>query len=172
MYKYIHTCIYIHINVSTHIHTYTYIHTHIQNVHMNCTQARLERWSGSERARSRCRPMKLCTSLLFDVIKPHFTPPKQGLYCTRTLLYPRPAALISLHPPSPLPNIPQNSSKIAQFHNDPLRSCRKIGGRTVVHQSRSKRVRRNPSPRMIKVTVHEETRGQWKKRPNPWTDHT
>ena len=25
----------------------------------------------------------------------------------------------------------------------------------------------HPSPKMIKLTVHEETRGQWKKRPNP-----
>jgi len=31
-----------------------------------------------------------------------------------------------------------------------------------VHQSRSKRGRRHPSPRMIKVTVHKETRGQLK----------
>jgi len=50
MYKYIHTCIYIHINMSVHIHTYTNIHTHIQNVHMNCTQKRLERRRGSEHA--------------------------------------------------------------------------------------------------------------------------
>jgi len=35
-----------------------------------------------------------------------------------------------------------------------------------------KRARRNPSPRMIKVTVLEETRGQWKKWPNPATPHT
>jgi len=31
-----------------------------------------------------------------------------------------------------------------------------------VRQSHSKRARRNPSPRIIKVTVHEETKGQWK----------
>ena len=75
MYKYIHTCIYIHIYMSAHIHTYTYMHTHIQNVHMKRTQARLERRRGSERARSRCRPRKLCTSLSFDAINPHFAPP-------------------------------------------------------------------------------------------------
>jgi|AntRauMFilla1563_2_1112583.scaffolds.fasta_scaffold16488_1 hypothetical protein len=55
---------------------------------------------------------------------------------------------------------------------NPLRSCRKIGGKAAVQQSCSKRTRRNPSPKMIKVTVHEETRGQWKKRPNPATAHT
>ena len=77
MYKYLHTCTYIHIYMSAHIHTYTYIHTHIQNVHMKRTQARLERRHSSERARSRCRPRKLCTSLSFDAIKPHFAPPNK-----------------------------------------------------------------------------------------------
>jgi len=48
-----------------------------------------------------------------------------------------------------------------------LRSCRKIGGKAAVQQSCSKRARRNPSPKMIKLTVHEETRRQLKKRPNP-----
>ena len=41
---------------------------------MKRTQARLERRRGSERARSRCRPRKLCTSLSFDAINPHFAP--------------------------------------------------------------------------------------------------
>ena len=49
------------------------------------TQARLERRRGSERARSRCRPRKLCISLSFDAIKPHFAPPMQGLHCTHVL---------------------------------------------------------------------------------------
>jgi len=169
MYKYIHTCIYIHIYMSAHIHTYTCMHTHIQNVHMKRTQARLERRRSSECARSRCRPRKLCTSLLFDAIKPYFAPPMQGLHWW---LYLRPAALVHLHPPSPLPNIPQNSSILAQLHNGPLRSCRQIGGKAAVQQSCNKRARRNPSPKMIKVTVHEETRGQWKKRQNPATAHT
>ena len=42
-----------------------------------------------------------------------------------------------------------------QLHNGPLRSCRKIGGNAAVQKSHSKRARRNPSPKMIKVTVHE-----------------
>ena len=48
---------------------------------------------------------------------------------------------------------------------------RTSNARTSVQQSRSKRARRNLSPRMIKLTVHEEMRGQWKKRPNPATAH-
>jgi len=88
----------------------------------------------------------------------------------RTSLYPRPAALIPLHPPSPLLNITQNSSKLAQLHNGPLRSCRKIGGKTAVQQSCSKRARRNPSPKcsswlfMKKQEVNEKTT-------KPWTAH-
>jgi len=35
-------------------------------------------------------------------------------------------------------------------------------GKTAVQPSCSKRARRNPSPKMIKLTVHEEARGQWK----------
>ena len=111
--------------MSAHIHTYTFMHTHIQNVHMKRTQARLERPRGSERARSRCRPRKLCTSLFFDAIKPHYA---------RTSLYPLPQTPIPLNPPSPLPNIPQNNSKLAQLHNGPMRSCRKIGGKTAVQK--------------------------------------
>ena len=91
MYKYIHTCMYIHIYTSAHIHTYTYMHTHIQNVHMKRTQARLERRRGSERARSRCRPRTLCTSLSFDAINPHFAPPMQGLHCTHVLQHSYPS---------------------------------------------------------------------------------
>ena len=38
------------------------------------------------------------------------------------------------------------------------RSCRKIGGKAAVQQSRSRRARRTQSPRMPKVTVHGETK--------------
>ena len=64
MYKYMHTCIY-HVRIHTHIHIYT--HTHTKCIYKH-TQARLERRRGSERARSRCRSMKLCNSLSFDAI--------------------------------------------------------------------------------------------------------
>ena len=83
--------------MSTHIHTYTYVHTHIKCTY-ECTPARLERRRGSERARSRCRERKLCTSLLFDAIKPHFAPPMQGLHCTHFLKHQYPSTPHPLFP--------------------------------------------------------------------------
>jgi len=99
MYKYIHTCIcvYIHTCMCVHIymfayiHTYTYIYTHTKYTYKH-TQARLERQRGRERARSCCRPRKLCTSLLFDAIKPHFAPPMQKLHCTHVLKHQYPSS--------------------------------------------------------------------------------
>jgi len=98
MYKYIHTCIYIHIYMSAHIHTYTYTHTHIQNVLMN---ARMHAWNdgaAAKRARSRCRRRKLCMSLSFDAIKPHFASPMQGLHCTHFLKHQYPSISHPLFP--------------------------------------------------------------------------
>jgi len=201
MHKHTHTHVYtrIDVQIQTHMHIYTYTHvrthTHIHtytHTHTKCTyehaQARLERRRGSERARSSCRRRKPCTSLLLNAIKPHFAPPIQGLHCTHFLKHQYPST-----PPSPLPNIPQNSSRTAgkrsftvlhwsdeqsaylwrnstQFHNDPLRSCRKIGGKTAVQQIRSTRARRNPSQRMTKVTVHEKQRVN-EEQPNPAVAH-
>jgi len=104
MHTHTHTHVYKRINVQihTHMHIYTYIHvrthTHIHtytHTHTKCTyertQARLERRRGSERAKSRCRPMKLCTSLSFDAIKPHFAPPMQGLHSTHVLQHQYPS---------------------------------------------------------------------------------
>jgi len=82
----IHT--YIHVCTRTHIHIYT--HTHTKCIYGR-TQAHLERRRGSERARSRCRCKKLCTSFLFDAIKPHFAPPMQGLHCTHFLRHQYPS---------------------------------------------------------------------------------
>jgi len=97
MTKYIHTCIYIHIYMSTHIHTYTYVHTHLKCTYER-TPARLERRRGSERARSRCRERKLCTSLSFDAIKPHFAPPMQGFHRTHFLKHQYPSTPHPLFP--------------------------------------------------------------------------
>jgi len=156
-----HIYTYIHVRTRTHIHIYAHKHT-------NCTYETHASTPGTialqvtceeplqtkERAKSRCRPKKTqsnhilhlqCKDLIVTTSCSTNTPPS----------------------PSPLPNVPQNSSKLAQLHNGPFRSCRKIGGKAAVHQSCSKQARRNPSPKMIKVTVHEETRGQWNKRPNP-----
>ena len=109
---------------------------------MKRTQARLERRRGSEGARSCCRPRKL---LHFSFVRRNQTTFRTSN--TKTSLYPRPVALIPLHPPSPLPNIPQNSSKFAHLHNDPLRSCRKIGGKAAVQQSCSKRSTQESKPK-------------------------
>ena len=59
-----------------------------------------------------------------------------------------------------------------QLHNGPLRSCRKIGGKEAAawQQRRSTRARRNPSPRMIKVTVHEKRRVN-QEQPTPAAAH-
>jgi len=99
-----HIYIYTHVRTRTHIHICR--HTHKKFTYEQ-TQARLERRRGSERARSCCRERELCTSLSFDAIKPHFASN------ARTSLYPLPETPIPLHPPSPLSNIPQNSSRTA-----------------------------------------------------------
>ena len=105
MHTHTHTHVYkrIDVQIHTHMHIYTYIHvrthTHIHiytHTHTKCTyertQARLKRRRGSERARSRCRERKLCTSLSFDAIKPNFAPPMQGFHCTHFLKHQYPSA--------------------------------------------------------------------------------
>jgi len=117
MYKYIHICIYIHTYMSAHIHTYTYIHTHIQNMHMN---ARLERQHGSERARSRCRRRKLCTSLSFDAIKPNIAPPMQGLHCTHLQKHQYPSTPYPFFPTYPRTVHGPRASAVLLFDTDQM----------------------------------------------------
>ena len=107
MYKYIHACIYIHIYMSTHIHTYTYIHTHIQNVHMN---ARKYTWNDGATANARGAVADAGSFARLFVRRNQTTFRTSN---ARTSLYPLPETPIPLHrdPPSPLPNIPQNSSR-------------------------------------------------------------
>jgi len=150
IYIYIHTCIHIHIYMSAHIHTYTYIHTHTKCTYAR-PQARLERRRSSDRARSWCRRRKPCTSVSFDAIKPHLAPPMLELHCTHFQRHQYPST------PHPLfPTYPRTVRK-----NGPLYSCRKIRGKAAVQQSPSRWARRTSSPRMTKVTVHGETKGQW-----------
>jgi len=114
MHTYTHTLVYkrIDVQIHTHMHIYTFIHvrthTHIHiytHTHTKCTyertHARLERRRGSERARSHYRRRKLCTSLSFDAIKPHFEPPMQGLHCTYFLKHQYPSTPHSLFPTYP-----------------------------------------------------------------------
>jgi len=93
-----HIYTYIHVRTHTHIHIYT--HTHTKCTYER-TQARLERQRGSERARSCCRRRELCTSLLFDAIKPHFALPMQGLHCTHFLKHQHPSTPHPLFPTCP-----------------------------------------------------------------------
>ena len=101
----------------------------------------------------------------------------------RTSLYPIPETPIPLNPPSPLPSKPQNSSRTrgqaqlycpntdfdsecttlamrrsVQLHNGPLRSCRKIRGKTAVQQSPSRRACRRPSPKMHNMADRKKRR--------------
>jgi len=100
----IHTCIYIHMYMSAHIHTYTYIYTHIQNVHMH---AHKRAWNDGAAATAQgadadagsfARLFRSAQSITFSTSN------------ARTSLYPLPETPILLNPPSPLSNIPQNSS--------------------------------------------------------------
>jgi len=110
IHTHMHIYTYIHVRTHTHIHIYT--HTHTKCTHER-TQARLEWRRGSERARSRCRERKLCTSLLFDAIKPHFAPPMQGVHCTHFLKHQYPS---TPHPSSQ--NTPEQFAdcRQAQFY--------------------------------------------------------
>jgi len=114
-----HIYTYIHVRIRTHIHIYT--HTHTKCTYER-TQARLERWRGSERARSRCRERKLCTvtSLLFDAIKPHFVPPMQGIYCTHFLKHQYPSTLLPLFPTYPRTVRGLRASAALVFYTDQM----------------------------------------------------
>ena len=163
--------------MSAHIHTYTYIHTHTKCTHER-TQARLERRRSSERARSCCRCRKLCKSCSFDAMKPHFAPPMQRLHCTHFLKQQYPSTPHPLFPTYPRTICGLRASAVLPFYTDQMNRVHSseeaprsftmapcvvvetLEGKQRCNKSRrSKRPRKNPSPRMIKVTVHEETKG-------------
>ena len=140
----IHTHMHIHTNI--HVRTHTHIHIHIYaHTHTKCTYETHASTPGTTVRQRTCKdPLQTKEALNFFFVR--CNQPKFRISNARTSLYPRPAAVIPLHPPSSLPNTPQNRSKLAQLHNGPLRSCRKIGGKTAVQKSCSKRAHRNPSP--------------------------
>jgi len=120
----IHTCI--HVRTHTHIHIYAHTHT-------KCTYETHASTPGTTAWQRTCKePLQTKEALHFSFVRRN--QPTFRTFNARTSLYPRPAALIPLHL-SPLHNMPQNSSKLAHLHNGPLRSCRKIGGKTAVQQS-------------------------------------
>ena len=100
-----HIYTYIHVHTHTHIHTYTYIHTHIQHVHMH---AHKHAWNDGVAATAQGADT--------DTGSPaHLFRSTQSITFStsnaRTSLYPLPETPIPLNPPSPLPNMPKNSSQ-------------------------------------------------------------
>jgi len=110
-----HIFTYIHVRTHTHVHMYT--HTHTQCTHER-THARLERRRGSECAMSRCRERKLCTSLSFDAIKPHFAPPMQGLHGTHFLKHQYPSTPHPIFPTYPRTVRRLRASAVSLFYTD------------------------------------------------------
>jgi len=154
MHTHTHTHVYkrIDVQIHTHMHIYTYIHvrthTHIHiyaHTHTKCTYETHASTPGTTARQRTCKePLQTKEALRFSFVRRNQTTVRTSN--ARTTLYPRPAALIPLHPPSSLPNIPQNSSKLAQLHNGPLRSCRKTRGKAAVQQSCSKRSTQESKP--------------------------
>ena len=179
IYILIHTCTYIHIYSCPHTYTHTLIYTHTYKMYI-CTHTSTP---GTMQQRTHEELMQTQGALHVSFVRRN-----QTTFSTsnaRTWLYPLPETPIPLNPPSSLPNRPQNSSRTAgqhgftvlhwsdehgawlwrssgQLHNGPVRSCRKIGGKAAVQQSSSRWARRTSSPRMTKVTVHGEMKGQWR----------
>ena len=126
----IYTHAYIYIYTCPHTYTHTHICTHTYKMYISTHAS-----TPGTTARQRTREEPL---LMQEALHVSFVRRNQATFRTsnaRNSLYPRPAALILLRHPSHLAIIPQNSSKLAQLHNGPLRSCKKIGGKTAVQQS-------------------------------------
>ena len=90
--------------MSAHIHAYTYIHTYKMYI---CTHA------STPGTTARRRPCKELMQMQ-EALHVSFVRRNQTSFSTsnaRTSFYPLPETPIPLNPPSPLPNIPQNSSK-------------------------------------------------------------
>jgi len=119
--------IYTYINVRTHTHIHIYTRTHTKCTYER-TQARPERRRGSERARSCCRERKLCTSLSFDAIKPHFAPPMQGLHCTHFLKHQYPSTLHHLFPTCPRTVRGLRASAVLVFYIDQMNRVKSSEG--------------------------------------------
>jgi len=121
-----HTHVYkrIDVQIHTHMHIYTYIlvrthtHIHIYTAHTRtkCTyehmHARLERRRGSETCKE---PLQTQEALHVFFVRRNQTTFRTSK--ARTSLYPLPETPIPLHPPSPLLNIPQNSSRTVGKRN-------------------------------------------------------
>ena len=91
--------------MSAHIHTYTYIHSQIQMY--ICTHASTP---GTTARQQPCEElMQTQEALHVSFVRRNQT--ACSISNTRSSFYPLPETPIPLNPPSPLPNIPQNSSQ-------------------------------------------------------------
>jgi len=107
VYPYIYTCRYIHICMFIHTHTYTHLCIRTQHVHMH---TRKHAWNDSAAATATGADADTGSSARL------FHSTQSTTFSTsnaRTSLYPLPETTIPLNPPTPLPNIPQNSSRTA-----------------------------------------------------------
>jgi len=114
MHTHTHTHVYkrIDVQIHTHMHIYTYIHVrtrtyiHIYtHTHTKCTyETHANTPATTARQRTCKEPLQNKEALHFSFIR--CNPTTFRTSNARTSLYPRPAAIILLHPPSPLPNIP------------------------------------------------------------------
>jgi len=142
--------------------------------------ARKHTWNDGAAANARggvADAVNNCTSLSFDAIKPHFAPPMQGFHCTHFLKHQYPSTPRPLFPTYPRTVRGPRASTVLLFYTDqvdrvhspeeaprsitmvPCVVVERLEGKQRCSKSHSKRARRNPSPRMIKVTAHEETKG-------------
>ena len=96
------------------------------STHTKCayerTQARLERRRGSERTKSHCRERKLCKSLSFNAIKPHFAPPMQKLHCTHFLKHQYPSTPHPFFPtyPRTVRGLRASAAAVLLFYTDQM----------------------------------------------------
>jgi len=102
-----HMRIYTYIHVRTHTHIHIYTHTHTKFTYER-THARLERRRGSK---TREEPLQTQEALHVSFVRRNQTTVRTSN--ARTSLYPLPETPTPLPPPSPLPNITQNSLRTA-----------------------------------------------------------
>ena len=106
MYMYIHTCTYIYIYTCLHIYTHTHICTHTYKIYI-CMHASTPGTTSRQQTREKLMQTQ-------EALHVSFVRRNQTTFRTsnaRTSWYPLPETPKPLHPPSPLPNIPQNSSQ-------------------------------------------------------------
>jgi len=102
---YTHACIYIYTCPHTYTHTHIYTHTYRMYIWTHASPP------GTTARQRTCKELLQANEALhFSFVRRNQTTLRTSN--ARTSLYPRPAAPIPLHPPSPLPSIPQNSSRM------------------------------------------------------------